>query len=322
MKNSNSIFNEYYKNVSFIDRYLLSEGNAVDVIIPLIHTNELWESNLNSIFREVPVNRLLISDGGCTDNSISIVKKYPRVTILSHQNYISLGFCLKKLIEEVETEWFIYLHSDVYLPENWFDIMKKHQSNYDWYGCPQRITAMVEYYNIDKIQGAVRPYAGSQMGRKQAFIKGIEKIEDDYVYRQEDLILASIIEENGYRHGRIEDTYHYHQVMHKESPWSRKLKRVVVEVDWSKEEIIRSTKMQLLGIVKYLQPTKILIKELEVNIFKMIELGELDKNEFKQWVHSVNPVWSPYIEFNKLRIKNSLFQIIAYLKIVVHKLLN
>jgi len=295
-----SIFKKYYTNEPFIDRYAKDKEGAVDVIIPVIHSTEIWEENLKSIYREIPVNRLLISDGGCKDNSIDIVKKFPRVFILDHKKFVTLGFCLRKLIEAVETEWFIYLHSDVYLPKDWFNVMKKYQPQYDWFGCPQRITAMVEYHNVDKIYDELRPYAGSQMGRREAFIKGLEKIDDDFVYRQEDLIFASLVENNGFKHGRIEDTFHYHQLMHKESPWSRKLTRVIVEAEWSRQERIRSSMMQLKGIVKYLTPTKSLNKVLRLEIINLISLDEFNGEEFKCWVEKTNPSWLPYVDHKKI----------------------
>jgi hypothetical protein len=39
---------------------------GVTVIIPIVHTNELWEENLKSIYREIPTAQLLIGDGGAS----------------------------------------------------------------------------------------------------------------------------------------------------------------------------------------------------------------------------------------------------------------
>ncbi|HWR30930.1 MAG TPA: glycosyltransferase family A protein, partial [Negativicutes bacterium] len=294
-KQSPSIFARYYSNEPFCDRYSLEPEAAVDVIIPVIHTNEVWRSNLRSIYREIPVNRLLISDGGCIDDSIHVAKEFPRVVVLDHQQYNSLGFCLRKLIEEVETEWFVYLHSDVFLPDGWFETMKGYQSQYDWFGCPQQITAMVEYKNVDKIGNELRPYAGSQMGNKNAFVEGIKKIDDDYVYRQEDLVLADIVEKAGFRHGRIEDTFHYHQVMHKDSAWGRKLKRVKVEVEWAQAEKIRQAATQFKGIVKYLAPSANLAVEAENHIAVLLELTDENWDEIRDWIQKTNPAWLSYI---------------------------
>ena len=295
-KQSNSIFSQYFTAHPFEDRYINSTKDAVDVIIPVIHTNELWSENLQSIYREIPVRRLLISDGGCKDNSIEIVAKFPRVVILDHSDYVSLGFCLRKLIEAVESTWFVYLHSDVFLPSGWFEKMCDHQSEYDWFGCPQRITAMVEFSHVDSMSGIIRPYAGSQMGRKEAFVKGISAIEDDYVYRQEDLVLLDVVERHGFRHGFVEDIFHYHQVMHKESPWARKLTLVSVSVEWSREEEIRAANMQARGIIKYLKPSLSLAIEVETQIYRLIKLQAIDLHDFFAWVRSVNPEWVGWIK--------------------------
>lgn len=296
-----SIFQRYYRPEPFVDRFARDRDGAIDVIIPVIHTNELWEKNLISIYRDVPVNRLLISDGGCKDDSITIAQRFPRVTVLDHRQYKSLGYCLRLLIEAVETEWFIYVHSDVYLPEGWFDAMRAHQPAYDWFGCPQRITVQVEYPNVDKLFDDVRPYAGSQMGKTAAFLDGIKKIDDDFVYRQEDYVMASMVASE--RHGRIEDTFHYHQVMHKHGPWARKLKRVAVQVEWSREEEIRASTMQVKGIVKYLQPSRILTMEAETHIRRLVELGATTLPEMMAWIAQTNPAWLPHIKPWKIRMR-------------------
>jgi hypothetical protein len=297
-----SIFQRYYRPEQFEDRFAKNPSGAIDVLIPVIHTNELWEKNLISIYRDVPVNRLVISDGGCKDDSIEIAKRFPRVTVLDHTHTKSLGYCLRLLIEAVETEWFIYVHSDVYLPEGWFDKMRAHQPRYDWFGCPQRITVQVEYPNVDKMFDDVRPYAGSQMGRKTAFIDGgIGKIDDDYVYRQEDYVLAACVPEN--KHGRVEDTFHYHQVMRKESPWARKLKRVSVQVEWSRDEEVRASTMQAKGIIKYLAPSRALRQEAELHIQRLIELGETTWPEMMEWIGKTNPAWLPHIKPWRMRVR-------------------
>ena len=145
-----SIFSKYYSKKNFVDRTELKKEEPIDVIIPLINTNELFEKNLYSFYREIPINRLLIGDGGCTDNSIEIVKKFPRIIIIEQSKYKSLGYCVKELIEQVETEWFVYLHADVYLPENWYDEMKKHQKDYDWFECYRKMTTLVEFWLENK----------------------------------------------------------------------------------------------------------------------------------------------------------------------------
>lgn len=302
INNKISIFEEYYSNIPFYDKFTHNPNGAVDVIVPLIHTNELWKANLKSFYREIPINRLLISDGGCIDNSISILNKFPRIKILDHKKYISLGYCIRKLIEEVETEWFIYLHSDVYLPPGWFNKMKSHQKEYDWFGCPMQMTAMVQWRNVDKIAGKNRPYAGSQMGRKIAFKDGIERIDDDYVYRQEDFIFADIVETAGYKVGAIEDTFHYHQLIKKPSSWERKVTAVSVSVEISKEEKIRTSVSQVKGIIKYLKPSSYLSIWVTNETANLLNMKAIKWSELKEWIEQTNPCWLGYLNIWKIKL--------------------
>jgi hypothetical protein len=303
-----SIFHDYYTEVPFVDRFLTEPEQAVDVIVPVIHTNELWRTNLLSFYREIPIHKLFIGDGGCIDNSIEVVKQFPRVEVQDHRAYKSLGYSLRKLIEGVEADWFIYVHSDVYLPPGWFDTMQAHQAEYDWFGCPMKHTVMVQY----EIPEEVRPYAGSQMGRKSAFMPRVGTIDDDYVYRQEDFVLVDVVEKAGFKHGKIEDTFHYHQTMYKPTPWVRKVRSVNLDVYVSPEEEVRNRIMQARGIIKYLEPNNpALIAEATMSIERLFELGELTPAnwpEFKQWVAQTNAKWLPFLPQQrpwKLRLRGA-----------------
>ncbi len=94
--------------------------------------------------------------------------------------------------------------------------------------------------------------------------------------------------------------------MHKESPWERKLKRVSVDVEWSREETIRASTMQIKGIVKYLYPTPALRKELEIHVGNLIGLGEFNRSEFNSWVEKTNPDWVEHIKYGKIGLKLNL----------------
>ncbi len=244
-----SIFEAYYANPEFVDKYEEFNDSGIDVIIPVFHTNELWEVNLKSIYREIPVKRLIISDGGVIDNSIEIVSKFPRVEILDHRHFKSLGKCIAELIASVQTEHFIYLHSDVYLPSDWYINMIKYKDTYDWYGCPMNITYMYSLLHNDEN----RPYAGSQMGRKDAFI-GVERfVGDDYVYRFEDFVFDEYVKSKGYKTGKISDTFHYHQSMYRQtSGLELNLKSINLELTKSKHEIEREIESSLNTFIKYL----------------------------------------------------------------------
>lgn len=308
-KSRQTIFHEYYHQPEFSDRFAKNPSDAVDVIIPVIHTNELWDANLRSIYREIPVNRLLIGNGGCIDNSIEVVKQYPRVTILDHTKFTSLGFSLRKLIEAVGTSWFVYLHSDVYLPPGWFATMVKHQPDYDWFECRQHLTVLADYpmdytnYN--------RPLSGSQMGRRAAFKKILPVIEDDYLYRNEDLIYTDLLKEQGFRYGRVDETFHYHQMMNKDSAWTRKIKRVSFDIDKSGAEEKREFTMQVRGLIKYTKPKPEFVGGVQAGLQILKDKYNLDWPEFLTWVKTTNPAWLPHLHRKapKERLRHILYRV-------------
>lgn len=297
-ENDKSIFYDYYNEKPFEDRFEKDSKDAVDVIIPIIHTNELWKNNLISMYREIPINRLLIGDGGCIDNSIDIVKQFPRVKIFNHKKYKSLGYSIRKLIEEVETKWFVYPHSDVYLPEGWFENMKEGQKKYDWFGCPPMNTILFQYLTTDE----TRPFAGSQMGKKSTFMKKLNEIDDDYVYRQEDFVFENIIKKAGGKNGRIYDTFHYHQTMNKKSAWKRDITKISIELDISPEERVRSAMTQTKGIIKYLDPNPHLVMWVSTHIAELMTLKKITWKELNEFIDENNPLWKNKIKRYKISL--------------------
>jgi hypothetical protein len=292
-----SIFSRYYQQVPLVDRFAVDKDQAVDVIIPIIHTNELWRTNLHSIYREIPVNRLLLGDGGCIDNSLEIAREFPRVEVLDHRNFTSLGYSIRHLIEAVTTEWFVYLHSDVYLPPGWFDTMYARRRDFDWFECNQRTTVMVDYlFDTTKV---ARAYSGSQMGRRAAFESITPLIDDDYLYRNEDIIIAQLAARHGLRYGKVSETVNFHQMMHKPSRWGRKVSRVGIDLELAADEDLRANETYARGIIKYVHPnetTSDIVSSVHVAVDRMIELKGTTKQAFRDWVRATNPAWLPQFE--------------------------
>jgi hypothetical protein len=287
-----STFKQYYAAEPFVDRFKTQREAAVDVIIPIIHANELWRTNLLSIYREIPVNRLILGDGGCIDGSIDVAHEFPRVCVLDHRSFTSLGYSICRLIDSVETEWFVYLHSDVMLPPGWFEAMNARRDDYDWFECNQRITIMADYMlDTTKIR---RAYSGSQMGRKAAFASILRQVDDDFLYRNEDIILATLIAKNGFRYGKAGDTFHFHQVMAKPSPWQRNIARVSVDLDVSREEDMRANRTYAQGIIKYMNPsdtTPDIIASVRYAIWRLMQLNDPIVPDLREWIRRTNPVW-------------------------------
>jgi hypothetical protein len=292
-----SIFSRYYRKETLVDRYAVDKESAVDVIIPIIHTNELWRANLHSIYREIPVNRLLLGDGGCIDDSLEVAREFPRVEVLDHRNFTSLGFSIRHLIEATKTEWFVYLHSDVFLPPGWFDTMYGRRRDFDWFECNQRTTVMVDYlFDVTRV---ARAYSGSQMGRRAAFEKITPMIDDDYLYRNEDIIIAHLVTRSGLRYGKVPETVNFHQIMHKPSRWGRKVSRVGIDLELAPDEDLRASDTYARGIIKYVQPNETtvdIISSVQLAVDRMVELKGTTRDSFRDWVRATNPAWLPHFE--------------------------
>lgn len=290
-----SFLNKYCEKEEFIDRKSISNDESVDVIIPLINTNPLFEKNLYSFYREIPIDRLIIGDAGCTDDSIEIVKKFPRVKVIDQTKYRSQGYCIAELISLVTTEWFVYLHSDVFLPDNWYNNMKKFRKNYDWFECDRRMVALLEF-DAPNLRSTERALSGSQMGRKKAFENIISKIDDDYLQRNEDIIFHELIINEGFKYGRVFDTFHYHQIMNKNGEREPKIEKISIQRAHGREWEIKIYTMQAKGIIKYLTPKPYLVKNVNNAITRLVALNVLDISEFRNWVNKTNKIWLKYIK--------------------------
>jgi hypothetical protein len=293
MKES-SFFKELYSDNDFNDRFIGSNEYAVDVIIPIKNTNELWEKNLHCFYNEIPINRLLIGDAGSNDNSIDIVKKFPRVYIFDQSKYETLGFCLKKLIEEVETTWFVYLHSDVYLPSGWFDVMISNQKSFDWFECMRRMTILVDF-PLHTQNRNDRSYSGSQMGKKSVFEEILPIIQDDYLYRNEDIIFSELIKQKGYRFGKVQDTYHHHQLMNKQGEKEPKFDNVIIRREKDHIWELETYRKQIMGIVKYLKPNPRLIHYIRNALYQIEKKDKKLARTIEKWINQHTPEWSDHI---------------------------
>ena len=99
----------------------------VDVVVLTKDSEETLGKCLNSIYKNVPVNRLIVVDGCSTDKTLRIIrkfdKKYNNVVLLSGRG--TRGKARQKAIEAVMTEWFMFVDSDVILCNGWFEKAKK-----------------------------------------------------------------------------------------------------------------------------------------------------------------------------------------------------
>jgi len=96
--------------------------DPIDVVMLTKNSEHILDRCLVSIYRNVPVRRLIVVDGFSTDNTLSIInelnKKYGNIKIITENG--SRAKARERGIKEVETEWFMFADSDVILCKDWF----------------------------------------------------------------------------------------------------------------------------------------------------------------------------------------------------------
>jgi len=104
---------------------------SVDVVLLTKNSERVLEKCLESVYQNVPVNRLIVVDGYSTDRTLEILsqfnRKYHNVKVVYDRG--TRATARQKGIENVETEWFMFVDSDVVLCRNWYQKAIKHINN-------------------------------------------------------------------------------------------------------------------------------------------------------------------------------------------------
>jgi len=102
----------------------------LDVIMSTMNSERVLDDCLKSIFREIPVHKLIVVDGGSTDRTLEILKTFPKAEVHVKPE-LSLGASREFAIKRVTTEWFCVIDSDVVLRKGWFKEHWKYASKYE-----------------------------------------------------------------------------------------------------------------------------------------------------------------------------------------------
>jgi len=236
-------------------------------------------------FKEIPINNLYI---GINNPNVKVEIDHPQVKIIDQLHLKTLGGCLKDLMERVETRWFVYVHSDVQLSENGFEMMQGfiapkvgiiESERVHWDGTYMIANSeTIPQYTYENYFERSRSFSGVQLIRKEAIEPLIKRLEDDFLYRNEDMIFQSECKKNGFEYKKTW-AMHVHQTINRE--WTK---------DWD-----TTHDMQWKGFVKYTDPN-------ELNKIPCLSpLKALLHKKYRDIQHVIifcqmhNPNWAPTI---------------------------
>ena len=99
----------------------------IDVAIITKNSGRMLKECLNSVYKNLPVNNLIIVDGFSTDATSEIVKEFQKKygNVIFFQENGTRGSARQKAIQMVKSDWFVFVDSDVILSRNWFTEAKK-----------------------------------------------------------------------------------------------------------------------------------------------------------------------------------------------------
>jgi len=230
-----------------------------DVICPIYFMDlDLIEANIESWVKELPVKRILIGINHFSKVRpvYNLKKKFPQIEIINHLKFATLGGCIADLVKRVKTKWYAYIHADVRITPKAFCILKEYMKDdvgiieshrEHWDGEYRRILENDEYYWLPQYKASDyyfrnRSFSGLQIIRKEAIMSLIERLEDDYLYRNEDMIFQAECIKNGFKYAKTW-AMHIHQT---------------INIKWSYPHE-NTHHMQYRGFIKYTEPNSLTI---------------------------------------------------------------
>lgn len=111
-----------YQNSTNVEKF--------DVTLSTLNSAHKLRECLDSIVREIPVGKIIVVDGGSTDETINVLKEYQDVDLHIRPD-LNLGQSREYAFSKVTTEWFAQIDSDVVLREGWLDEMLKNRDRGD-----------------------------------------------------------------------------------------------------------------------------------------------------------------------------------------------
>ena len=247
--------------------------NKIDVICPIHYVDmESFKLFIQTWLQNIPIRYLFIGLGAKNDEleellDLQFSKGDFSLQILDQTSYKTLGYCLQELMEQVETEYFIFLHADVEILLNWFERM---------WEC--RVSGILESLKDPSFGPSAlvqarkyRAYSGAQLILKKS-IKDLN-FEDDFVYCNEDILIQNIILNRGFSYVKTPIYHKHYRLLGKRTQPQETI------LDW-----------QFKGILKYAYPSHRLMNYVKGILKTLINTYE-HHIDLEKEIKELNPEW-------------------------------
>ena len=269
---------------------LQPEFEPIDVLMATLDAEHFIEKCLYTVYREIPVRKLFVCDGGSKDDTLTILKKFPRVEIHNRPDIRTGAKLVEFLISLVGTKWCAFIDSDLELSPGWYDEMRKHEDQYDVLENSVTILAYHKYIqDKEKLEPLGRSGNLCHLIKKDA-MKDF-RCEDDYMWRHTDFLLRQVVEKSGYKYEKIDTTMHTHNETERIPYASDEVKSyrkiiindpqyVIIDKKKARLKDIEHSK----GVVKYLDPDFPMAKN-------YLGFDFLIRTLDRKWVEENGPAW-------------------------------
>lgn len=100
----------------------------MDVVLITLNSERILKQCLDSVYQNIPVKQLIVVDGGSKDGTLRVLSYfddlYHNVKVIKDAG--NRATARQKGIENVTSEWFIFVDSDVLLCKNWYKKALQH----------------------------------------------------------------------------------------------------------------------------------------------------------------------------------------------------
>jgi len=105
----------------------------IDVLMLTLDAEMYLERCLDSVYREIPVEKVIVVDGGSKDRTVEILNKYPRMEVHIRPDIRTTGKGLEFMFSRATTRWVSMIDADMELSPGWYDEMAKYKDEYDYF---------------------------------------------------------------------------------------------------------------------------------------------------------------------------------------------